>query len=417
MGSELDVDTALLARATMTDQPPNPYASPQSDTALSAAGTDELADGQRIAFRGRVSRSAVRGALQPRASWVGVAMLLFGSCICLATGPVNILTASTPASTAGFDPLVQLLGIVGLGLLFAAIWGLLHALTPLGIWRNERKLLRQSPHVYDVEVSGRIAEEGIYLREDDGESWFHWLAMVFVQVRPSMIQITWGNGASGTTVLTRNMFGSGDEFSRAGRLLSDRVANPIDRRLVELNDFYLPAAALASAPAAVDTRATVEQRITYGQAIGPLLCQVPTAVVLGTTPLHVYFATLLSLSLLADSAALPTPAWIVGSWLALQLGMMLLSLYYARDLIALRRKRLMAMQWRFTDREVHVATTVGYQRNYLSDFQLRKANLREIILHQRATRMTSHLKRDKFLRDSDWSAATRIVRDNCTGAP
>lgn len=381
----------------------NPYLSPADDEPRRVEqSTASMHTGERIGFHGKVNRLALVSVLRGRLSWAGLGTLLVGALICLAASPEGFLTPFT-AKRRLVDPLSEQMGLVGLGFVVLAVWHVIYSCTGLGLRQKERYLLRQDPDLYSSTLSGAVTVDYFYLNEHGMESWLCWPTLNHLQIADQVMLMEWGSGATGTTVLTLDMFANGDAFERAAKWLRQSATHQFDHdALSDLEDFFLPDNGMTW-PDAKDTLGECEQNMTYGDGTRSVLWQIPVSIFRNSVPLHAFFLTMLLLSAFFSSSFATTATGLVAIWASIVLLAMIISLFQTRHFLLHRDDRLMKTRTRFTQQDVHITSTVGYFRIAVERFVVRNYSADEVLLELRNLESSANrIQRSDFRTNEEW---------------
>lgn len=395
----------------MKDSVANPYQSPRTDAAADPADAEVLREGERIAFSGRVREETLRKALAGRFSWAALGTLVVGAVICFAAMPPTFLNPFVRVGKLRIDPVSEIMGVAGIGLVGLAIRHVLEHSTRWGVRRRERYFLRRIRDLYETHVAGWLGQDGIYVREDRCESWLCWPALNHFQANDEVAFLEWGSGAGGMTVLTREMFDDDSEFGRACTMFGKRVTSPFDcRELSQLEDYFIPAD--AAWPADEQTIAECSQRISFRDVVGSTLLGLPLAILRDSRPLHYFFGMLVATALIFAEHQPGVTLTMAAIWLGIQLLAVVFSVISLRHYVYRGRERLLASKTRFTRDELYVATTVGYFRAPLSEFRVVRCDLSQIVLAQKGhDEIQSKLLPANFPDEQQWRALHAMMSD------
>lgn len=401
----------------------NPYASP-ADVAPTVS--HRLGDGQRIRFSGVPSRVEVLTSLRGRFSWPVMAILGVGALVCLQLSPSAFLNPLQRTSQRYRpDAMGELLGVIGVGLVALAVWHIVGCCTSWLALRREARILRQTPALYDVSISGWLSEECIYIREDGAEAWLSWQGVGSYQAGERLVLIDWGTGAGGSTILTASMFHSTAEFRLARNAMSALSPEASGfRQLADLDEYFQPdclhAGGAAQSEAAemesIDARAdhvssdngaspvigTAESVMTKRSAWRSVVKQIPEMLLAGSISIHAYFGFLLLVAFALTRNQLFCCSVVAGAWAAIFLLAAILTIANVAWLVRDPGGRLISTRTEFLRDSVRVSTTTGHWRVAVSELSGRVMGEEKLVLKHRASGASSKFTRVAFASDHEW---------------
>ena len=398
----------------MDSQAENPYASPKT---LVAAGQAVALVG-RIEFSGMVDRSQLRAALRTRISWSGIGTFVVISLICFTSNPRSLALPWSPRGPAsGGGPMGELVGIVGVGFLLLSVWHLLLTCTHWGVDRRERAILQYSPKLYDEPTRGYLDPDHLFLDQRSGKVWLSWAAMGMCQFADDLVMVHWTKGVLGSTILTRDMFRSPDEYSQAVSVFESQMSKPYNARQQARNNAgkgsatpYLEVEATRSLRSERDWLASTEQQGNPVSAVRTLV-GIPMAILRSSRPLHTFFGILVLLALIVTHQRWVVVSTLVGVWAGILVLACLLSLVQNRQLFSKRSPWFAARQTLFPQ-EIHLETALAYFAVPIDQFQLTAVDDQQLTIQQKGYGLSLNFARSDFLSEKAFLQARSVLSED-----
>ncbi len=376
-----------------TDHATNPYATPQHEPGATASASD-FEPVRRIPFVGPVSRSSLWHGFRPCISWPVLGFFALCGTICLAASPVDFYWPWRPRF---YDDWVgELAGVGAVGFLLMAIWHVLQTCSSLGLLQRERQLLQEAPRMYDGDRSGWLDQEGLAIGHHDSTLRLRWQALCFFRANEFAMLLGWGNGATGSTILTPEMFETVDEYERVSQILPSKVTPALSAELIQLRPLHLPDDLLSEWPADDQTLGIVRQDVCFGAGIWYLLREVPLATLRASKQLNAFCAAMIVVTLIFVPQPTAVLGTIIAGWLMLQILAILISIYTAQNCLWFRKERMTSIEWRFTDNCVAVASTVGFYVCPMKDLRLVRRRPDRLWMASGASNTDYELRREDF---------------------